>query len=314
MKKIKNILIGTTLTALAASAAAGYYFYQTAFVRKAPTQTDCDPASLFLDSLREPRQWLASVPATTLSMMAPSGIHLKARYIAAETPTAKTVILVHGYTTESSSMANFAQYYHDTLGYNVLLPDNRAHGESEGSLIGFGWLDRLDLRIWIHRVILLTPKEFGKPKIVLHGVSMGGATVLMASGDPQPEAVKAIVSDCAYTSVWDEMKVRLKADYKLPPFPTMYAAMLFAKYYMGTGFTKASALLQTARSKTPTLFIHGDADDYVPFSMVAELYEACSASKALYIAKGAKHAEAWATDERTYQENLVDFLNIYVGK
>ena len=95
-------------------------------------------------------------------------------------------------------MSPYGKFYWEDLNYNILMPNNRGHGKSEGNYIGFGWHDRLDYIEWIDYIINRSGKD---SKILLHGISMGAATVLMTSGEDLPENVKAIVSDCAYTSV-----------------------------------------------------------------------------------------------------------------
>ena len=135
-------------------------------------------------------------------------------YLPAEVSTDKTVIIAHGYSGHSEQMSGFAQMYHKDLGYNVLLPDARGHGRSEGDYIGFGWPERKDYLKWIDQVIEHTGES---TQVVLHGVSMGGATVMMTSGEELPPQVKAIVEDCGYTSVTDELKYQLKRMYKRRP-------------------------------------------------------------------------------------------------
>ena len=348
-RKTKGALIGATLAVLTANAAAGYYFYRTAFLRRKaslqPEDVDCpahageegsatgnpatvdpfaaggtnpvagagapDEPELALSPYEISRLWLASQDALqTLSQHSSDNLLLKAKYLPARIPSNRTALLVHGYSADALSMAGFAQHYHEVLGYNVLLPDNRAHGESEGRHIGFGWVDRLDLSLWIRKAIDLAGPDAG---IVLHGVSMGGATVLMASGDPQPPEVKAIVSDCAYSSVWEELRWRLKEDYNLPAFPVLHSATLIAHALTGRNFRKASALAQVARSHIPTLFVHGDADTFVPFEMVHRLHRACAAEKALCVIPEARHAEAWDVDRETYVKSLHAFLDKHLA-
>ena len=112
--------------------------------------------------------------------------------------TSKWVIIVHGYGEEGKSDSRKALHFYK-MGYNVLIPDLRGNGKSEGDYIGMGWDDRLDIISWANSII----KEDKQAEIVLYGTSMGGSTVLMASGEDLPSNIKAIISDCAYTSIYD---------------------------------------------------------------------------------------------------------------
>jgi len=252
--------------------------------------------------------WFNKQPYEEVSIISDDGLKLVGYYLAATTPTTKTAILAHGYSSKGIWMGSYAKIYYD-LGYNVLLPDDRGHGNSEGKYIGFGWSDRNDYLKWIDFII---NKVGEKSQIVLHGVSMGGATVLMTSGENLPEAVKAIVSDCSYTSVWAELKYQLKRLYKLPPFPILNSTSILTKLRTGYSFKEASALEHVKKSKTPTLFIHGDSDDFVPTSMVYELFEAASSEKELFIVQGAGHGNSMETNVSNYKNKIKEFTEKYI--
>ena len=203
--------------------------------------------------------------------------------------------------------AYYIKFYHD-LGFHILLPDNRAHGESEGQYIGFGWLDRLDCIQWIHQVKDYFHKDL---QIVLHGISMGSATVLMASGEELPSDVKCIISDCGFTSVLDEFKHELHQRH-IPASLVLPTATLLSKKRVGYSFKEASTIEQVKKSKTPTLFIHGDRDNFVPTYMVYDLYNACSADKDLLIVEGAGHAQSYLVDPKLCESTIIEFMNKYI--
>ncbi len=252
--------------------------------------------------------WFNKQPYEEVQISSDDGLKLEGYYLGAKVATNKTAILAHGYSSKGIWMGSFAKIYYD-LGYNILLPDSRGHGRSEGNFIGFGWADRQDYIKWIDYIVNTIGQD---SQIVLHGVSMGGATVLMTSGEILPSAVKAIVSDCAYTSVEAELKYQLKRMYKLPSFPILDTTSLMTKMRAGFSFKEASALEQVKKSETPTLFIHGDADIFVPYSMVNELYQACSSEKELYTVKGAGHGNAFDTDVPGYKTKIKEFAAKYV--
>lgn len=220
----------------------------------------------------------------------------------------KWVIAVHGYTSEGINMSTYAKHYYDN-GYNVLIPDLRAHGLSEGNYIGMGWDDRLDIISWINSILNENPNA----EIILHGVSMGAATVLMTSGEEIPSNVKAIVADCGYTSVWDEFAYQLDDLFSLPEFPILNVSSMVAKIRAGYFLGEASSLKQVKNSKTPILYIHGDKDDFVPYYMMEELYNATSSEKEMLTIKGAEHAKASEVDPETYWNTVNNFINKYMN-
>lgn len=220
----------------------------------------------------------------------------------------KWVIAVHGYTSEGINMSTYAKHYYDN-GYNVLIPDLRAHGLSEGNYIGMGWDDRLDIISWINYILNENPNA----EIILHGVSMGAATVLMTSGEEIPSNVKAIVADCGYTSVWDEFAYQLDDLFSLPEFPILNVSSMVAKIRAGYFLGEASSLEQVKNSKTPILYIHGDKDDFVPYYMMEELYNATSSEKEMLTIKGAEHAKASEIDPETYWNTVNNFINKYMN-
>lgn len=188
----------------------------------------------WLDSLRDH----AGLHDLTLrSCQSDSMLH--AVYLPAVTPTERTALLVHGYGCYSLDMLHIAYIYHHLLGMNVLMPDLFAHGQSQGDHINMGWLDRLDVLQWS----AVADSLFGgDTQMVLHGISMGGATVMMLSGEELPPYVKAIVDDCGYTSVWDEFEGELRVRFHLPAFPLMDATSRLCQKRYGWNFREASSI------------------------------------------------------------------------
>lgn len=172
--------------------------------------------------------------------MTNQGLKQDAWYVPAETATNKTVIVVHGFTNDKEDMKPYAWMFHE-LGYNVLMPDNMSHGDSEGQIIGYGWNDRLNVIKWAEMLV----EQNSDSEITLFGVSMGGATVMMASGEETlPKQVVNIVEDCGYSSVWDELKYQAKAMYNLPAFPILYEVSAVSKVRAGFSYGQASCVKQ----------------------------------------------------------------------
>ena len=217
------------------------------------------------------------------------------------------VIAVHGYVDSAASMVPSCKQFL-IFGYNVLMPNLRTHEKSEGKYIGMGWLDRLDLLKWIEYL----NKKYENIKIILYGISMGAATVMMASGEKLPSNVKAIVEDCGYTSVWEEFSDKLKTLFHLPQFPTLYYANLITKIKAGYSLKKASCINQLKKSVTPILFIHGDKDKFVPFYMLDQLYNSANCKKEKLIIQNAGHAEAQEINPEKYWRTVKNFIKKHI--
>ncbi|MBK3496292.1 alpha/beta hydrolase [Viridibacillus sp. YIM B01967] len=246
-------------------------------------------------------------PPITTSIVSSDKLTLKGHLYENNNSDHKWVIVDHGYTSNNTLMVRWIRNFHEK-GYNVLAPDLRGHGESEGDYIGMGWDDRKDMLLWIKTITDKDPKA----EIVLFGISMGGATVMMASGEKLPSNVKVIVEDCGYSSVMDVFTYQLDDLFNLPKFPVMNAANTVTKFRAGYDLTEASAVKQVAKSKTPMLFIHGDKDTFVPYEMLDDVYNAANVEKEKLIIPGAGHGEAEKVDPEKYWNTVWGFVNKYI--
>ncbi len=233
--------------------------------------------------------------------------NLHADYIFANENTNICVIVIHGYTSSPCSMGVYAEKYHE-LGYNVLMPSLNGHADSESGKITMGWNDRLDIIDWINFLVENNPDI----KIILHGVSMGAATTMMTTGEKLPENVKVAVADCGYTSVWDIFSDKITNNFKMHTFPTLHSANSINKIYSGFDFKKASSVEQLKKSKTPTIFLHGDKDTFVPYEMLDKVYEACVADKEKVTIPNSPHARNACSNPELYWNAICDFINKYL--
>ncbi|PLS33785.1 alpha/beta hydrolase [Carnobacterium maltaromaticum] len=309
----KKIIIGlsslTTITVLGL-AGAGLYFYDVAVaINKKDFLESNDKKVDKKDPWAAEKKWYTEADREEIKLTSTDGLVLSSIYIAAEKPSNKVVILAHGYSGNLEEMAPYAKLYHD-MGFNILAPDARGHGSSEGNYIGFGWPERKDYQQWIQVMI---DKVGSDTEIALHGVSMGAATVMMTSGEKLPKNVKVIVEDCGYSSVTDELNVQLKKLYNLPSFPLVPITSVVTKIRAGYSFEEASAVEQVKKNKVPMLFIHGDQDSFVPTEMVYKVYEANASEKELYIAPNSEHAKAYEKNKVEYSQKVQDFVGKYIS-
>lgn len=250
--------------------------------------------------------FLAANPGQQVSITSNDGLVLCGAYYPNDSH--RWAIALHGYRGNHLGATDLAQHYHDA-GYQVLTPDLRACGDSEGEYIGMGWPDRLDILSWVDWILTQDPEA----EIVIHGVSMGAATTMMTAGEDTPDAVKVFVEDCGYTSVWDVFASELKLRFGMPEFPLLYTAQAVAQVKAGYNFQDASALDQVSVCEKPMLFIHGTLDDFIPFEMLDELYNAKPGDNKLkLVAEGAGHGLAMYALGDTYWDTVFDFADTYL--
>ena len=218
----------------------------------------------------------------------------------------KFVVGVHGY--RSYSRPEYGPYieFYRSLGYSMLLPDDRAHAPSEGDYIGFGVLDRLDCVDWCKYIV----ETYGEDvEILLHGVSMGGATVVSASGEEDlPAQVKGIVADCAFSSPQEILEFQF-GQMHLPKILLPRIEKVCEKK-AGFNFHDITALEQVKKAKVPIFFAQGEQDTMVPPFMAQELYDACPTEKRLLIVPEAAHGESIAFAPEEYHKNIRELFGI----
>ena len=218
------------------------------------------------------------------------------------------VIGVHGF--QSHAWNEFAPHikFYRSVGFGMLLVDDRAHGDSEGEYVTMGVKDRRDCICWAEYLV----KRFGTDtKILLHGVSMGGATVLSASGEKDlPQQVQGVISDCGFTCVKDSFSYQIASMYHIPPAFPVRVCQWYALHKAGFDFAEARPVDQVRNAGVPILFVQGKDDIMVPEYMVHRLYEACSSEKKLLIVEHANHAESIALNPEAYHQAIRSLFHI----
>ena len=249
-------------------------------------------------------KWSEEIQQKQVEVKANDNITLRGTEYLKQEETNKWAIILHGYRSNPSSVLTIGEHFSEK-GYNVLIPSMRACADSEGEYVGMGWLDKDDLKCWINLII----EENKNAEIILHGSSMGAATVLMASGDELPSNVKNIIADSGYTSVWDIFASEAKARFNLPEFPVLNMFQIVANRKAKYDIKEASSLKQVKKSKTPILFIHGDKDDFVPEYMCEKLYDATNCKKEKLIIHGAGHTDGKYREPEKYYNTIFDWIS-----
>lgn len=255
-------------------------------------------------------EWTREQPFEEMEMTSFDDITLNGYYLPAEKPTNKIVVFAHGYLGHALDMGLFGEYYYKELGYNLFTPDLRGHGKSGGDYYGFGWHDRLDLVDWLDVIIEHNPDA----EILLHGLSMGAATVLMASGEELPANVKAIIADSPYTSVYDLFAYQMKRMYHLPDQPILPSTSLVTKWRAGYSLQEASAVEQVKKATIPILYIHGEGDTFVPTEMTYTLAEETKSPHRVVTFPDANHGESIILYREAYLHEITSFVDEYMDK
>lgn len=314
------IIFGISAGALILLAAVLYfvllYFFKMAFARiEQKERTDEEMHESFKAKYGEyvagrvvaGRRFYRTLPKEDVYITSHDGLRLHARYSAIGDGK-KVILLAHGYKSYGESDFSCAFEGYAKKGLDMLLIDQRSHGESEGEHICFGTLARFDIIEWCKYLIERNGEDV---EIVLDGISMGCTTVLLAAGlETLPKNVKCVIADCGFTDPKSEISYVARHDYHIPAFPAVNLLGAMCKRRAGFGLTDASTLEAVKNIKIPVLFVHGEADDYVPCENSVKNFEACGAeNKTLLTVKGADHGMSFLVDEKACTEAIDKLLS-----
>lgn len=272
---------------------------------------DCDKTHLG-DYLEKNLQWVEDYGYERHFMVSDRGEKLVAYLLKPEKESNVYVFAAHGYRSYGKKeFCGVGQYYIER-GYNLFIVDHVASGESEGEYCTFGYNETKDSLKWLDYMT----EAFGKDiKIILHGVSMGAATVMKMSGSGLlPENVKMTVADCGFTSGPDFFSYRVnKINNKIPAKALVKIWNNVNKSRTGFDLYSVEPVKSVENATLPMLFIHGEEDGLVPCFMVYELYESCgSENKDLLVIEGADHAQSYMVGKEKYTDKLGKFIDSYI--
>ena len=250
--------------------------------------------------LHENARALAEIPAEDLYITSCDGLRLHGRLLPLESPKA-TILMFHGYHSFADVDFGCAVPLLREMGYQLLLVDERAHQGSEGKYITYGVKERRDVLSWADEMAArLGPAH----PLYLQGISMGAATVLMASDQVFPANVRGIVADCGFTSPAEIVRKVMRDIMKVPPFPMLYLTELWCRLLAGFSLWGYSTERALSRCRLPVLFVHGKADSLIPWQMTQRSYDACVSDKTLLYVDGAGHGESFLIDRPACEQAL----------
>jgi hypothetical protein len=251
-------------------------------------------------------EWFQNIPKETVTIHAYDHSVLSAVFIPSyDKKSPNTAILCHGYRGANTDMIVIAKLYSE-LGFKVLMPDARGHGMSKGKFTSLGHYESYDLRRWIQYLL----RTYGaQDSILLHGVSMGAATVLLAAGSGLPDNVKALVTDSPFSNAFSAlsrgMKPRILSLFL--PGVSLITGYLH-RFFLGQGNVRKAV----RKSHLPLFLFHGEEDELCPFSQAKHLLSiSASLDKRLYGIPKAKHAEGYIKDREGLDAAIQAFLQPY---
>ena len=263
--------------------------------------------SPIMDMIKDGIAYMKQAKQEDIEVKSFDGLTLRGYYFPAPNGNHKKVVVgMHGF--KSSPANEYSPYikFYQSMGYDMIIPYERAHGKSDGKYISMGVHERLDTVSWANYAVQKLGDDI---EILLHGVSMGAAAVASSSCENLPQQVKGIISDCAFNSVFDETIFQLNHSFHIPKM-FVYLCNIFAKIFIKYDFKSNSAEQAVKNSKVPILFVHGRLDQIVPVESSIRLYNACTSKKKLFIVENANHAESFARDNEKYVKTFKEFFNI----
>lgn len=253
--------------------------------------------------MRELVEKLSQIPYEQVFTYSHDGLKLAAKYYHVS-DDAPIQIQFHGYRGSGIRDFSGGNLLARQLGFNTLLVDQRAHGDSEGCSISFGVIERFDVITWCN----YCTNRFPKAKIYLAGVSMGAASVIMAAELDLPSNVKGIIADCSYSSQKEVIKLSCK-NMKVPPSLAYPFITLGGKLFGKFDINVRTPLEAIPNAKVPILLIQGQADEIVPCEMAYEMANAAPSKAELHTFNKASHGISYIVDPIRYKQLAIDFIN-----
>ena len=275
-------------------------FFHKVFGRK-NIKHRLEEKSGLIDTYKIDLCWFDANKFQTLKIISYDDLKLEAHFL--ENEGDKIAILVHGYGCDYREMSSFAKMFFK-MGHSVLLVQNRGHGKSEGN-IGMGFFDSKDILLWVN---VLTEKN-PKCKIVLFGLSMGGAAVCMSLKEELPKNVVCAISDCAFENVFKELSMVYNPKHKKLKQFLFNSFANYMKRAYGFDLNAADCGISLKKSQIPVMIIHGKSDSFVPVENAYNLYEKLPKFRGdIYIVDDAEHAMSYAKNPYRYEVRVREFL------
>lgn len=265
------------------------------------------PYGIYYDCIQASHRWLKEHNAQDVYIKSQDGLRLHGFWIPADRPRG-TVLMAHGYRSTMLIDFHLAFELFHRLGMNILVPEQRTHGQSGGKYITFGVKESRDMCQWLE----FHHNEMGDYPVVLYGISMGASTMLYLADQVLPGAVKGIIADCGFTSPAQIISSVYRSVIHLPGWISLWVAGIFTRIFAGFGLWEKDTRKILKNSRYPVLLIHGGEDGFVRCEMSKEAFAECKEPKKLLIVEKADHGLSFVVDGFSYTAAIMEFLDNYL--
>lgn len=265
------------------------------------------PYGKYYNSIVASHRWLSDHNARDIYINSEDGLRLHGLWVPAQ-DSRGTVILAHGY--RSSMLVDFScafDFYH-SQGMNLLIPEQRCHGKSEGTFITFGVKESTDMLQWLQ----FHNEKYEDCPVIFHGLSMGASTVLYLADKALPGNVRGIIADCGFTSPKDILSSVFTKVTHLPAAPSIWVTELLARLFAGFSLTQCDTRKSLGNNRLPIVMVHGTDDGFVPCEMTRSGFEVCTGEKKLLLVDGADHGVSFLVDPERYTQLVSAFLDAHL--
>lgn len=270
---------------------------EKAYAMVKPTDSWYETIMKVHNSLKE----IQELPHQMIEITSHDNLKLKAVYYPSDKKSNVTVVCVHGYTSHAQREWAFPGLFYLSLGYNVLIPYQRAHGLSEGKYITFGALETLDMLNWVRKINEMNPND----SIIVHGLSMGGGIALNLA-DKDMKNVAGIISDAPNVSIKDTFENISKEVFKSEgPKVASYVLERYEKEF-GVDVDSFESMNIVSNSKYPILLSAGSNEN------LDELFENIKKVNPkdtdIIILPGCNHGNGMYKQTELYQNKIKSFI------
>lgn len=232
-------------------------------------------------------------------------IDLKGWFISPESYNGMTIVIAHGYRKnriqDDVPALKLVRQLTDR-GYQTFMFDFRNSGQSGGDLTSVGQFEKYDL---LGAVQWLKQNTTGKIGVI--GFSMGGATAMLAAAEDT--AIAGLVSDSSFHNLDEYLRENLSVWSGLPEFPFTSLIMTLIPPVTGTDPHEVNPLRAVEKIyPRPILFIHGKADQSIPYSSSQRLAETHPDRFSLWLTDDADHVGSYQKGPEQYAAKVDEFF------